>query len=58
MTKYQYQNGGKKNKGQQSGKLVKSGFQATRSRPQGQVLLHFGMHIWCLSSGLLPQVPR
>lgn len=29
-------------------KLVKSGFQITRNGPQDQVLIHFGMHVWCL----------
>lgn len=39
---------GKRKKGQRNRKLVKSGFQITRNCPQGQVLIHFGMHIWCL----------
>lgn len=49
MTNYQCQNGReKRKKGPRNRKLVKSGFQTTRNGPQGQVLIHFGMHVWCL----------
>lgn len=49
MTNYQCQNGReKRKKGPRDRKLVKSGFQTTRNGPQGQVLIHFGMHVWCL----------
>lgn len=48
MTNYQCQNGrDKRKKGQRNGNLIKSGLQITRNGPQGQVLIHFGMHVWC-----------
>lgn len=47
MTNYQCENGRERER-QRNGKLVKRGFRITRNGPQGQVLIHFGMHVWCL----------